>query len=234
LVAGIFSGAGCLLGLTLAAIALEGLFGRKIPRHFYIHLTVSFGLVVAPWIVLGAYPKDTALLDVGDDMPRALRFFAQWAMRPLLERHEFAWVRRFLRVFYAGLVVFAVLLALALFRRLFEYGWTEVRVLLGLVTVVFFGLAMAFTLRPNLSRLWVPASLGARVGDPVRPLFAGAYRNARPDAAARGALAASPRRCPLGPDAAIRSRGACEFVAPARLLLTIATCSLRFSIAFRR
>jgi len=90
----------------------------------------------------------------------ALGLMTNLMLLPLSERHELKWLRIFLRGFYAALLVFAGLLALATYRRVSEYGWTEERVLLALLCLWFFSLALFFTLRPSATRKWIPASIG--------------------------------------------------------------------------
>lgn len=80
---------------------------------------------------------------------------------PLVEKHEYRWLRIFLRAFYGTLTIFAVLLLLAAYRRVAEYGWTEERVLLAVLGFWFLGIAAYFSVRPGATRQWVPASLGA-------------------------------------------------------------------------
>ncbi len=105
----------------------------------------------------------------------ALGLMTNLVLLPMAEKHELKWLRLFLRGFYAALIVFAGLLALATYRRVSEYGWTEERVLLALLSGWFFGLALFFTLRPSATRQWIPATIGILAlitcSGPLSPTF---------------------------------------------------------------
>lgn len=71
-------------GLALALVALEGLFGVRVPSRVYGHLAVFLFLLGLPTFGLATYPEPVRALDSETDFPGALRSFAQWVMVPLV------------------------------------------------------------------------------------------------------------------------------------------------------
>ena len=82
-------------------------------------------------------------------------------VRPLEERAEYAWVKTFTKGFFVVLMPAIVMLWLAIWKRVAQYGITEPRYFLIVLSVWLAGIAVYFTLSRSRSIKLIPASLCA-------------------------------------------------------------------------
>lgn len=78
---------------------------------------------------------------------------------PLRNRLEFGWTKTYARYFYLALLPLVVLMAVAIFRRIFDYGITVERYFVLLFTVWLFYISIKFTWRPNTDIRFIPTSM---------------------------------------------------------------------------
>ncbi|MFI5232975.1 MAG: DUF4153 domain-containing protein [Gemmatimonadales bacterium] len=82
-------------------------------------------------------------------------------IHPLEERAEYAWVKGFTRGFYIALMPAIVMLWLAIYKRVSEYGVTEPRYFLVVLSVWLAGIAVWYTATRSRNIKIIPASLCA-------------------------------------------------------------------------
>jgi len=80
---------------------------------------------------------------------------------PLEQRAEYAWVKRFTRGFYVVLMPAIVMLWLALWKRVEQYGVTEPRYFLIVLSVWLAGISLYYTMARSRSVKVIPATLCA-------------------------------------------------------------------------
>jgi len=80
-------------------------------------------------------------------------------VHPLRERPGHRWIQLYSRSFYAGLFPLIVLLLMAIWRRVSEYGLTEDRYFLTVLTLWVTGIACYFTFGRQPSIKFIPVSL---------------------------------------------------------------------------
>ncbi len=80
---------------------------------------------------------------------------------PPATRHEAPWAALFERWFWPAVLPAAVMLALAIWKRIDQYGLTERRYFLAVLTVWLFVTAVAFTLRRRRGLIFIPVTLAA-------------------------------------------------------------------------
>jgi hypothetical protein len=80
---------------------------------------------------------------------------------PLEERDEYTWVKTFTRGFYVALMPAIVMLWLAIYKRVSEYGITEPRYFLIVLSVWLAGIAAWYTFTRSRNIKLIPASLCA-------------------------------------------------------------------------
>ncbi len=78
---------------------------------------------------------------------------------PLEERDEYTWVKTFTRGFYVALMPAIVMLWLAIYKRVSEYGITEPRYFLIVLSVWIAGIAVWYTFTRSRNIKLIPASL---------------------------------------------------------------------------
>ena len=193
-------------GLAIALLAVDRLFGVKVPSESYARLWIFIGFVFHSWVFLGGVPEDLAALESRSDYPAGLKVFTQFVLvpivavylgiltlylakvlitrqwpsgwigylvssvssvgilswllvRPLEDRAGNAWVKVFMRGFYVVLVPAIVMLWLAIFKRVAQYGITERRYFLIVLSLWLAAVAVYFTLSRSRSIKLIPASL---------------------------------------------------------------------------
>lgn len=72
------------LGLAIALVALDRLFGVKVEYEAYGDLLVITALVFNTWIFLGSVPKGLAALADDAEYPKVLKVFSQYILTPLV------------------------------------------------------------------------------------------------------------------------------------------------------
>lgn len=80
-------------------------------------------------------------------------------VHPLRDSEEFAWIRGYSRYFYLALFPLIVLMAVAVGRRIIDYGITEQRYFILLFTLWLLIVATRFTLRPRADIRFIPLTL---------------------------------------------------------------------------
>jgi hypothetical protein len=80
-------------------------------------------------------------------------------VRPLEERAEYAWVKTFTKGFYIVLIPAIVMLWLSIWKRVAQYGITEPRYFLIVLSLWLAGIAVYFTFSRSRSIKLIPASL---------------------------------------------------------------------------
>ncbi len=72
------------LGLNVALLALQELFGLNFDGDLYLRIDLLLLFVFNTWYFLGGVPDDRAALERSDDFPRGLKIFAQYILSPLV------------------------------------------------------------------------------------------------------------------------------------------------------
>lgn len=80
-------------------------------------------------------------------------------VHPLTDQEENAWFRIYRRYFYLALFPLIILMAVAIGRRVMDYGLTEQRYFVLVFTVWLFFIAVKFTLKPNTNIRSIPLTL---------------------------------------------------------------------------
>jgi hypothetical protein len=78
---------------------------------------------------------------------------------PPATRHEAPWAALFERWFWPAVLPAAIMLALAIWKRVDQYGITERRYFLAVLTVWLFVTAVAFTIRRRRGLIFIPVTL---------------------------------------------------------------------------
>src|SRR4051812_7893167 len=71
------------LGLIIALVALDKLFGAHVPGELYGRLYLVIAFVINTWIFLAEVPRDLRGLVDDTSYPRVLKVFAQYILTPL-------------------------------------------------------------------------------------------------------------------------------------------------------
>jgi hypothetical protein len=195
-------------GLAIALLALDKLFGVRVPGEGYARLWILIAFVFNTWFFVGGVPRDFSLLEARDDYPTGLRIFTQYVLvpivalylliltiylgkvlitrqwpngwigylvssvaavgilswllvHPLEERAEHAWVKTFTRGFYIAIMPAIVMLWLAIWKRVEQYGITERRYFLIVLSIWLAGIAVYYTVARSRSIKVIPATLCA-------------------------------------------------------------------------
>jgi hypothetical protein len=222
---GVVYAAALFVGLSLALLALDKLFGAGVPDRTYARLWATMAFLFHPLFFLAGAPRDLAALEPDRSWPGGLRAFARFVLVPLTTiylliltayfvkvvatgawpsgwigwlvsgaasvgiltlllsgppatRHEAPWASLFERWFWPAVLPAAIMLLLAIWKRVDQYGITERRYFLAVLALWLLGIAMAFTIRRRLDLIVIPVSLAVVAA----AIFAGpwgAYQSAR-------------------------------------------------------
>jgi len=195
------------VGVALALMALDKLFGVDVPPTAYPRVWVVIAFVFSSWLFLGGVPEDPAALEERHDYPAVLRVFSQYALvplvsvylviltlylgkvvvtwawpsgwignlvtgvatagifaillaHPLAEDPEQRWIATFARQFWLAITPSIVMLWLALYQRVHQYGITEARYTVIALSIWLFALALYYAITRSRSILIIPVSLG--------------------------------------------------------------------------
>ncbi len=88
-----------------------------------------------------------------------LGIFALLLVEPLSSRDSSLWVRRFRKLFYFTLIPLLALLYVAIFTRILDYGFTELRYYVLLLALWLSFITLVYILRPNTTIKIIPLSL---------------------------------------------------------------------------
>lgn len=72
------------LGLSLAILTLDKLFGVPVHNDTYVQLIVLLIGIFGTWFFLAGFPPDIQALEFRDDYPRGLKVFTQFMLLPLV------------------------------------------------------------------------------------------------------------------------------------------------------
>ncbi len=194
------------LGLALALVALDKLFGVDVPPEGYFRLWAVMAFVFNTWFFLGGVPADVEVTESQQEYPPALRIFAQYTLVPLVSvylgiltlylgkvvvtwdwpsgwignlvsgvaalgiftlllvhplagRADQRWIAVFARAFWLGIVPAVVMLWLALYQRIHQYGLTEPRYFLLVLSLWLAAVAAFQVITRSRSIRLVPVSL---------------------------------------------------------------------------
>jgi len=149
------------IGLVIAMLAIDELFGVDIEEERYFQLWIIGALILNTWVFLGGIPKDVKDLGEVRQYPIVLKFFAQYILLPLMSLYFIilyayeikiiatwnwprGWVSQ-LVLWYSIVGIFSLLLLWPL-RELSENQWIKVftnwffRALIPLIIMLFFAI----------------------------------------------------------------------------------------------
>ena len=194
------------VGLAVALLAVDNLFGLDVPGQRYAQLWILLVFLFNTWFFLGGLPQPLAELDGRSDYPTGLKIFAQYVLVPLVivylviltlylgkvlitqewpsgwigwlvssvaavgifslllvhpiaERAENRWMRTYARGFYIALLPSVVMLWLAIWKRIDQYGITERRYFLAVLSLWLAAIALYYAIRRSRDIRIIPASL---------------------------------------------------------------------------
>lgn len=114
-------------------------------------------LYMAKIVVMWSLPKGwLSSFIIGASM---LGIMTLLLVHPLTDKKEHAWFRVYGRYFYLALFPLIILMAVAIGRRISDYGMTEQRYFVLLFTLWLLVVALRFTLRPNTNIRSIPLTL---------------------------------------------------------------------------
>jgi hypothetical protein len=203
--AAVFAGV-LFVGLAIAVLALDQLFGLNVEPETYPRLWFFIAFVFATWFFLAGVPDDFATLHRDETYDRSIKVFAQYVLVPLVgiyltiltvylikvlatqewpsgwigwlvssvaaagifsllmiypvaEREEHRWMRTYARAFYVMILPAIVMLWLAIGQRIGQYGITERRYFLTLLSVWLAGIAVYYAITRSRDMRVIPATL---------------------------------------------------------------------------
>jgi len=195
------------IGVALALVALDKLFGVDVPPTAYPRAWAVIGFVFSSWLFLGGVPEDPAALEERRDYPAVLKIFSQYALvplvsvylviltlylgkvvvtwawpngwignlvtgvatagifaillaHPLAEDPDQRWIATFARQFWLAIIPSIVMLWLALYQRVHQYGITEARYTVIALSIWLFALALYYVIGRSRNIRVIPVSLG--------------------------------------------------------------------------
>jgi hypothetical protein len=203
---GFYSGV-LFVGMAIALVALDQLFGVNIPPHRYAELWVIMAGLFNTLVFLAGLPENLDDLEQETDYPKSLKVLVQYILTPLVaiyliilyayvtkiivqwewpkgwvsklilgfsatgilsllllyplqDLKEFKWVRLAWHWFFVVLIPVIIMLPLAVWRRISEYGVTEGRYLAIVLALVLAMLAVYFIASKTKNIKVIPALLG--------------------------------------------------------------------------
>jgi len=194
------------LGLALALLALDKLFGVDVPSGAYGRVWAVTAFLFSAWLFLGGVPEHPDALEERRDYPKELRVFAQYALVPLVSAylviltlylgkvvvtwdwpsgwigwlvsgvatagilalllvHPFAddpeqrWINAFARQYWIAILPSVVMLWLALYQRVHQYGVTERRYFLIILSVWLAAIAVYYAISRSRNIRLIPITL---------------------------------------------------------------------------
>jgi len=194
------------IGLTIAILSVDNLFGVDIPDETYGQLWILIVGVFNTWFFLSGVPENLRQLQQKTDYPKGLKIFTQFILIPLVivylvilylytgkiiiewewpegwvailvlsfsiagifallllepirEKVENRWIRTFSRNYYIALGPLVVLLLLAIWRRISEYGFTENRYFVLILGLWLGGVSIYFIFSRKKNIKIIPISL---------------------------------------------------------------------------
>jgi len=207
LTAAIYSGV-IYVGLTVALLAIDKLFGVEIIDETYLRLWIVIAFAFNTWVFVGGVSGDLRGLEDVRDYPRGLKVFAQYILIPLVvvyltiltiylfkvvittqwpsgwigylvssvatvgilalllvhpvsHQEENRWVGTFSRWFYIFIIPSIVMLLMAIYKRIDQYGVTEKRYLLLVLALWLAMIAVYFIFSRKKNIKAIPITLCA-------------------------------------------------------------------------
>ena len=194
------------IGLNVAMLALDKLFGLEISERLYLRIDLVLLFFFNTWHFLGGVPSDFAALESSRDFPRGLKVFAQYILAPLValymallmaylvkvlvttewpsgwigwlvssvaaaglfslallhplvgERGN-RWIATYARAYFLLMLPSVGMLIMAVTKRIGQYGFTENRYFMCILSLWLLGVSLAGALN-RLKRLEpLPATL---------------------------------------------------------------------------
>lgn len=205
LISGLYTGV-LQIGLSLALLALDKLFGADIHRDAYPKLFAFLLGIFNTWFFLAGVPRNLHALGDRTDYPKGLKVFTQFVLLPLVTiylcilypyaakllfnwelprgwvsnpvlcfsvagilsflllhpiRNEEGngWIRGFAKYFFVALVPLLTLPTLGILRRINDYGVTESRYFVIVLTAWLLGLALYFIISRRKDIRAIPLTL---------------------------------------------------------------------------
>lgn len=194
------------VGLIIAILSIDNLFGVDIPDKTYSQLWILIVGIFNTWFFLSGVPNKLRQLQQKTDYPKGLKIFTQFILIPLViiylvilylytgkiiiewewpegwvailvlsfsiagifallllepirEKVENRWIRTFSRYYYIALGPLVILLLLAIWRRVSEYGFTENRYFVMILGLWLGGVSIYFTFSRKKNIKIIPVSL---------------------------------------------------------------------------
>jgi len=194
------------VGLALALLALDKLFGVPVASEGYARLWFTMAFVFSTWFFLGGVPRDLDALERDPHYPAAVKVLAQnilmplvtmylviltlyfakvvgtWTwptgwigwlassvsvagvftivlLQPIADQPGQKWVGMFTRSFWFGMLPVVLMLLLALYQRIRQYGFTEPRYFLLALSVWLGAAALFFGITKSRRIRLIPISL---------------------------------------------------------------------------
>jgi hypothetical protein len=194
------------VGLAIALLALDQLFGLPIEDTAYPRVWAVMGFLVTTWLFLAWMPPDLTALERERSYPLGLKVFAQYLLvpivigylviltaylvkvlitwdwpsgwigwlvssvaaagifsllmlQPVADDDGDRWVRTYWRWFFPALLPAIVMLWLAIYQRVAQYGITERRYFLLVLSIWLAGIAIYYTLSRSRNIKLIPLTL---------------------------------------------------------------------------
>jgi len=175
-------------GLSGALAGIDNLLGVDVEGETYGRLWFFIAFVFGTWFFLGGVPEDLEELDTKTDYPAIIKVFSQFALVPIVtvylailtilvsgvavvgilslllvhpieDREENRWIRSYGRWFYLALMPSIVMLLLAIWQRIDQYGITEKRYFLVVLSLWLAGIALYFIFTRSRNIKVIPVTL---------------------------------------------------------------------------
>jgi hypothetical protein len=194
------------LGLALAMVALDTLFGVDFGNRIYMQLWIFLLGIFNTWFFLAGIPSDYEVLDKDETYPKGLKLFTQFVLLPLVviyflilyaysakiliewnlpkgwvswlilclsvagifsllliepikNKEENRWISQFSKVFYFAIFPLVILLGVSIWKRVNEYGITELRYFVIILAFWLTGISIYFLASKEKNIRWIPISL---------------------------------------------------------------------------
>lgn len=194
------------IGLVVAMLSVDNLFGVKLPDEWYGQLWVLIAGIFNTWFFLSGVPENLGQLENYREYPKVLKIITQYILIPLViiylvilylyagkiiiewqwpegwvailtlsfsvagifsllllypiqEKVENRWIKSFSMYYYISLVPLVIMLLLAIWRRISEYGFTENRYFVLILGIWLSGIVVYFIFSSTRSIKVIPGSL---------------------------------------------------------------------------
>jgi hypothetical protein len=164
-------------GLAGALAGVDNLLGVDVSDVTYGRLWMLVAFVFSTWFFLTGVPDDLTALDGRDDYPAIIKVWPSgWIgylvsgvavvgilslllVYPIADREENRWIRSYGRWFYVALVPSIAMLLMAIWQRIDQYGVTEKRYFLVVLSLWLAGIAIYFIVTRSRNIKVIPVTL---------------------------------------------------------------------------